>query len=139
MFENNGLGITESDSVLGAFVGGVGFKFGAIGGAASLDFGGLFLGKFGLGSGLIFRGVEFGFLLALFFFGFFFLLLGEIGFGGGANFLGFFFVEFGATCESIGFGVIGGFLVFCLGKFGRERHGLFFAQLDFGAVWFSGS
>lgn len=139
VFEHDVFGVTEGYDMLGALVCGVGFEFGAIGGTARFNFGGFFFGEFGLGSGLIFRGVEFGLLLPLFFFGFFFLFLGEFGFAGGANFLGLVFVEFGATCESIGFRVIGGFLVFCLGKFGRERHGLFFAQLDFGAEWFSGS
>lgn len=130
MFENNGLGITESDSVLGAFVGGVGFKFGAIGGASSLDFGGFFLGEFGLGSGLILRSVEFRFFLPLFLLGVFFLFFREFGFRSGVNFLWFVFLEFGAAGMSIGFRVIGSFLVFCFGKFGGQRYGLLFAQID---------
>lgn len=106
VFEHDVFGVTEGDDVLGAFVGGVSFEFGAIGGTACFDFGGFFFGEFRLGSGLIFRGVEFGFLLPLFFFGFFFLFFGEFGFSGGANFLGLVFFEFGAAGESIGFGVL---------------------------------
>ena len=36
------------------------------------------------------------------------------------NFRGFVFLEFGATGEGVGFGVIGGFLVFCLSQFEGE-------------------
>lgn len=115
MIGDNVLGITECHGVLGAFVGGVGFEFGPIGGAASIDFRGVFLGKFGLSGSLVFGSVELCFLLALFFLGFFFLLLGESGFRSDLSLLGLVLVEFGATGESIGFGVIGSFLVLSFG------------------------
>jgi hypothetical protein len=89
-------GITESGGVFGAFVGRVGFEFSAIRGAVLLDFLRFLFGEFGFGGSLIFGGVEVGFFLALFFFSF--LVLGQFGFAGGVNFLGFIFVvKFGAT------------------------------------------
>src|SRR5580704_7584092 len=88
---------------------------------------GFILGEFTLGGGLIFRSVEVGFFLAFLFFGLF--VLGKFGFARGVNFFGFLFLKFGATGEGIGFGVIGGFLVFCFGQFEREGRGLLFAQV----------
>src|SRR5208282_461166 len=102
----------ESSSVFGAFVRGVGFEFGAICGAVLFDLFGFILGELRFRGGLVFGSVQVGFLLALLFFGFFFR---EFGFASGVNFLGFVFLEFGAADESIGFGVIGSFFVFCLG------------------------
>ena len=112
MFVHDMLGITESSSVFGAFVRGVGLEFGAIRGAVLFDFFGFGLGEFGLRGGLVFGGVQVRFFLAFFFFGFFF---GEFRFASGVNFLGFVFFEFGATDEGIDFSVIGSFFVFCLG------------------------
>jgi hypothetical protein len=117
--------------VFGAFVGGVGFEFGAIRGAMLFHFFGFVLGEFGLGSCLIFCGVEVGFFLTFFFFRFF--VLGKLGIAGCVNFRGFVFLEFGATGEGVGFGVIGGFLVFCLCEFERERRGLLFTQVGVAA------
>jgi len=99
--------------VFGAFVRGVGFEFGAIGGAMFLDFLGFFLGEFGFRGGLVFGGVEVRFFLAVLFFGFF--VFGKFGFAGGVNFLSVVLFEFGAANEGIGFGVVGSFLVFCFG------------------------
>jgi hypothetical protein len=65
------LRIAESGSVFGAFMGGVGFEFGAIRGAMLFDFLGFVLGEFRLCGGLVFRRVELGFLFR-FFLGFFF-------------------------------------------------------------------
>jgi hypothetical protein len=115
-------GITESGGVFGAFVGGVGFEFSAIRGTVLLDFLRFLFGEFALGGRLIFGGVEVSFFLALFFFSF--LVLGQFGFASGVNFLGFVFVEVCATDESIGFGVIGGFLVLRLGEFEGQGSGL---------------
>jgi hypothetical protein len=42
------------------------------------------------------------------------------------NFFGLFFVEFGATNESIGFGVIGGFFVLGFGEFMGDGGSLVF-------------
>jgi hypothetical protein len=109
--------------VFGAFMRGVGFEFGAIGGAMLFDFLGFILGEFGFRGGLIFGGVEVSFFLTLFLLGFFFR---EFGFRGSANFFRFVFLEFSATGESVGFGVVGSFLVFCLGKFESERSSLLF-------------
>ena len=117
--------------MFGAFVGGVGFEFGAIRGAMLFHFFGFVFGEFRLGGGLIFRCVEVGFFLAFFFFRFF--VLGKFRFARGVNFFGFLFLEFGATGEGIGFGVIGGFLVFRLGEFKREGRGLLFAQIGVAA------
>jgi hypothetical protein len=117
--------------VFGAFVGGVGFEFGAIRGAMLFHFFGFILGEFRLGGGLIFRGVEMSFFLTFFFLRFF--VLGKLGFARGVNFCGIVFLEFGATSEGIGFGVIGGFLVFRLGEFEREGRGLLFAQVGVAA------
>jgi hypothetical protein len=47
------------------------------------------------------------------------------------NFFGLFFVEFGATNESIGFGVIGGFFVLGFGEFMGDGGSLVFAQVRF--------
>ena len=99
--------------MFGAFVGGVGFEFSSIRGAVLFHFFGFILGEFTLGGSLIFRGVEVGFLLAFLFLGFF----GEICLRSGVNLFGLVFLEFGATGEGIGFGVIGGFFVFCFGEF----------------------
>jgi hypothetical protein len=126
VFVHEMLGITESGSVFGAFVRGVGFEFGAIRGAVLFDFFRFILGKFGLRGGLVFGGVQVRFFLAFFLFGFFF---GEFGFASGVNFLRLVLFEFGATCEGIDFGVIGRFLVFSLGELKREGGGLLFAQL----------
>lgn len=120
------LGITESGSVFGAFVSGVGFEFGSIRGAVLFYFFGFILGEFGLRGGLVFGGVQMRFFLAFFLFGFFFR---EFSFASSVNFLGFVLFEFGATCEGIDFGVIGSFFVFCLSQFEGERGGLLFAQL----------
>jgi hypothetical protein len=97
--------------VFGAFVRGVGFEFGAVGGAVFLDFLGFFLGEFGFRGGLVFGGVEVRFFLAVLFLGFF--VIGKFGFAGGVNFLGVVLFEFAAPGQSVGFGVIGSFLVFC--------------------------
>jgi hypothetical protein len=113
MFVNDVLGIAQSGGVFGAFVRGVGFEFGAIGGAMFLDFLGFFLGEFGFRGGLVFGGVEVRFFLAVLFFGFF--VFGKFGFAGGVNFLSVVLFEFGAANEGIGFGVVGSFLVFCFG------------------------
>jgi hypothetical protein len=113
VFGHDMLWITEGGSVFGAFVGGVGCEFGAIGGAMLFDFFGFLFGEFGVRGGLIFRSVEVGFFLALLFFGIF--VVREFGFSGGVNFLGFV-VEFGAADEGIGFGVIGSLFVFCFGQ-----------------------
>jgi hypothetical protein len=126
VFVHEMLGITESGSVFGAFVRGVGFEFGAIRGAVLFDFFRFILGKFGLRGGLVFGGVQVRFFLAFFLFGFFF---GEFGFASGVNFLRLVLFEFGATCEGIDFGVIGRFLVFSLGELKREGGGLLLAQL----------
>lgn len=117
--------------MFGAFVGGVGFEFGAIRGAMLFHFFGFILGELGFGGGLIFCGVEVGFFLTFFFFRFF--VLGKFRFARGVNFFGFLFLEFGATGEGVGFGVIGGFLVFCLCEFERERRGLLFTQVGVAA------
>jgi hypothetical protein len=98
--------------VFGAFVRGVGFEFGAVGGAVFLDFLGFFLGEFRFRSGLIFGGVEVSFFLTVFLFGFFF---GKFGFASGVNFLSVVLFEIGAPGQSVGFGVIRGFFMFCLG------------------------
>jgi hypothetical protein len=98
--------------VFGAFMRGIGFEFGTVGGAMFLDFLGLFLGEFGFRGSLVFGGVEVRFLAVLFF-GFF--VLGKLGFADGVNVLSVVLFEFGATCHGIGFGVIGSFLVFCFG------------------------
>lgn len=110
---------------------GVGFEFGAVGGAVFLNLLGFFLGEFGFRGGLIFGGVEVRFFLAVFFFGFF--VLGKFGFAGGVNFLSVVLFEFGATCQSISFGVIGSFLVFCFGQLKSQGSGLPFTQLSFAA------
>jgi hypothetical protein len=117
--------------VFGAFVGGVGFEFGAIGGAVLFHFFGFVLGELGFGGGLIFRGIEMGFFLTFFFFRFF--VLGKFRFARGVDFFRFVFLEFGATGEGIDFGVIGSFFVFCLGEFEREGRGLLFAQVGVAA------
>ena len=91
---------------------GVGFEFGAIRGAVLFDFLGFGLGEFGLSSSLVFGGVQVRFFLAFLFFGFFF---GELGLASGVNFLGFVFFEFGATSESVHFGVIRSLFVLGLG------------------------
>lgn len=117
--------------MFGAFVGGVGFEFSAIRGAMLFHFLGFVLGEFRLGGSLILRGVEMSFFLAFLFFRFF--VLGKFGFARGVNFFGFLFLKFGATGEGIGFGVIGGFLVFCFGEFKREGRGLLFAQIGIAA------
>jgi hypothetical protein len=104
--------------VFGAFVGGVGFEFGAIRGAMLFHFFGFILGEFRLGGGLIFRGVEMSFFLTFFFFRFF--VLGKFRFARGVDFFGFVFLEFGATSEGIDFGVIGSFFVFCFSQFEGE-------------------
>jgi hypothetical protein len=101
--------------VFGAFVSGVGFEFRPIRGAMLFYFFGFILGEFGFGGGLIFRCVEMSFFLAFFFF--FFFVLGKFGFASGVDYFGFLFLEFGAAGEGIGFGVIGGFFVFCFGEF----------------------
>jgi len=75
--------------VFGAFVGGVGFEFGAIRGAMLFHFFGFILGEFTLGGGLVFRGVEVSFFLTFFFFRFF--VLGKFRFARGVNFFGFLF------------------------------------------------
>ena len=98
-FVHDVLGITEGSGVLGAFVSGVGFEFGAIRGAMLFHFFCFVLGEFRLGGGLIFRGVEVSFFLTFFFFRFF--VLGKFRFAGGVNFFGFLFLEFGATSEGI--------------------------------------
>jgi hypothetical protein len=131
MFVLDVLGIAQSGGVFGAFVRGVGFEFGPIGGAMLLDLLGFFLGEFGFRGGLVFGGVEVRFFLAVFFFGFF--LIAKFGFSGDVNFLRVVFVEIGAASEGIGFGVIGSFLVFCFGKFEGERGSLLFAQFRFAA------
>jgi hypothetical protein len=114
-------GITQSGGVFGGFVGGVGFEFGAVGGAVFLDFRGFCFGEFRFRGGLIFRCVEAGVLFFLsFFLGFFCFFFRELGIEGGLNIFDLFFVEFGATGESVGFGVIGSFLVLGLGQFERE-------------------
>lgn len=118
VLENDVFGVAKGDNVFGALVGSVGFKLSAIGGPACFDFGGFFFGEFRLRGSLIFRGVEFCTFLALFFLGFFFLLLGEFGFGGGLHILGFVFVKFGAASQGIGVGVVGSFFMFCFGEFG---------------------
>ena len=123
-------GIAKSGGVFGAFVGGVGFEFSSIRGAVLFHFFGFILGEFTLGGGLIFRGVEVGFFLAFLFLGFFF---GEICFRSRVNLFGLVFLKFGAAGEGIGFGVIGSFLVFCLGEFKREGRGLLFAQIGIAA------
>ncbi len=107
------LGMTESSSVFGAFMRCVRFKFGAIRGAVFFNFLGIFLRQFGFRGSLIFGSIEVRFLLAFFFFGFF--VLREFGFASGVNLLRFIVFEFSATNEGIGFGVIGSFLVLCLG------------------------
>jgi hypothetical protein len=61
------LRIAEGSCVFGGFVCGVGFEFGAIGGAMLFDFLGFILGEFRLCGDLVFRCVE-----PCFFFGFFF-------------------------------------------------------------------
>ena len=53
--------------MFGAFVGGVGFEFGAICGTMLFHFFGFILGEFRLGGSLIFRGVEVSFFLAFLF------------------------------------------------------------------------
>ena len=112
MFVHDMRGITESSSVFGAFVSGVGFEFGAIRGAVLFDFFGFGLGEFGFRSSLVFGSVQVRFFLALFFFGFFFR---EFSFTSGVNFLRLVLFEIGAADECIGFSVIGGFFVFGLG------------------------
>jgi hypothetical protein len=62
----------ESGMVLGAFVSGVGFGFGAAGGAAFFDFGGFFFGKLGDFHGFFDFDFRFRFGSVLFFFGFLF-------------------------------------------------------------------
>ena len=119
------LGITEGSGVFGAFVRGIGFEFSAIRGARLFDILRFIFGEFALRGSLIFGSVEVSFFLAFFFFGFF--ILGQFGFTGDVNFLGLVFFEFSATDESIGFGLIRSFLVFCFGKFEGEGSGLLFA------------
>lgn len=133
MFGDTVLGITEGNGMLGALVCGVGFEFGTIGGAARFDIRGFFLGKLGLRGGLVFGSVLLCILLPFFFFRFFLLFVRKFGFWSSVNLLSLFLIEFGATGESVSFGVIGCFLVFRLGQFGGERHGLFFTQIDVGA------
>jgi hypothetical protein len=131
MFVHDVLGFTQGGGVLRAFVGGVGFEFGAIGGAVFFDLFGFFLGEFGFRGGLIFGSIEVRFFLPLFFFGFF--VLCEFGFASSVNFLGFvlFFFEFGAANQSVDLGVLGGFLVLCFGKLESEGRGLLLVQFDF--------
>jgi hypothetical protein len=117
--------------VFGAFVRGVGFEFGAIGGAVFLDFLGFFLGEFGFRGGLIFGCVEVRFFLAVFFFGFF--VFGKFGFARGVNLLSIVLFKIRAPGQSVGFGVVGGFLVLCLGKFESEGGSLLFVQFRFAA------
>jgi hypothetical protein len=119
------LGITESGSVFGAFVGGVGFKFGAIRGAVLFDFLGFFFGEFRFGGRLVFGSIKMRFLLTLFFFGFF--VFCKLGFASGVNFLRLVFLEIGAAGKGIGLGVVGSFFVLCLSQLGSEGDGLFFA------------
>jgi hypothetical protein len=111
VFVHDMLWITESGSVFGAFVRGVGFEFGAIRGAVFFYFFGFIFGEFGLRGSLVFGGIQVRFFLAFFLFGFFFR---EFSFASGVNFLGLILFEFGATREGIDFGVIGSFFVFCL-------------------------
>jgi hypothetical protein len=101
-FVHDVLGITEGSGVLGAFVSGVGFEFGAIRGAMLFDFLGVILGEFGLG-GLVFGGVQVSFFLAFLLLGF---LIRQFGFRRGVNLLGFVLFEFSATDEGIRFGLI---------------------------------
>lgn len=65
-------GITQRSGVFGGFVGGVGFEFGAVGGAVLFDFGGFGFGEFRFRGDLILGGIEpgilFGFFLGLLFF-----------------------------------------------------------------------
>lgn len=123
-------GITESGGVFCAFVGGVGFEFGAIRGAMLFHFFGFILGEFRLGGSLIFGGVEVSFFLAVLFFRF---LFRKFGLGRGVNFFRFVLFELGAAGKGIGFGVVGGFFVFCFRQFECERCGLLFVQFGVGA------
>lgn len=131
VFVHDMFGIAQGGGVFGAFVRGVCFEFGAVGGAVLFDFLGFFLREFGFRGGLVFSGVEVRFFLALFLFGFF--VFGQPGFTGDVDFLdfGFVFFEFSATDESVGFGFIGGFLVLGFGQFERERCGLLIVQFAF--------
>lgn len=128
--------------MLGAFVSGVGCKFGAIGGTARFDVRCFFLGEFGLRGSLIFGSIELRFFLTLLFLLFLvlslfllgFFLFGEIGLGSGVTLFGFlFFIEFGAADECICFSVIGSFLVLGFNEFGGENNSLFLAQFHFRA------
>jgi hypothetical protein len=127
---NGVLGLTESGSVFGAFVCGVGFEFCTICGTVLFDFFGFVLGEFGFRGGLIFCGVQMRFFLAFFLFGFF---LREFRNASCVNFLGFILFEIGATCESIDLCVIGSLFVFSLGQLESQGGGLPFTQLGFSA------
>ena len=102
-FVHDVLGITEGSGVLGAFVSGVSFEFGAIRGAMLFDFLGVILGEFGLGGRLLFSGVQVSCFLAFLLLGF---LIRQFSFCGGVNFLGFVLFEFSATDEGIRLGLI---------------------------------
>lgn len=113
MFVDGMPGIAEGGSVLGTFVCGIGFEFGAIRGATLFDFLGFLLGEFGFRGGLVFGGVEMRLFLAFFFFGLF--VLGKFRFAGDVNSLRFVLFKFGTAGQSIGLGVIGRFLVLRFG------------------------
>jgi hypothetical protein len=134
MFVHDVLGVTQSGGVFGAFVRGVGFEFGTICGAMFLNFLGFFLGEFGFRGGLIFGGVKVRFFLAVFFFGFF--VFGEFSFAGSVNFLSVVLFEICAPGQSVGLGVVGGFLVFCFGQFKSEGGRLPLTQFSFAASGF---
>jgi len=125
-FVRDASGITQSSSVFGAFMRGIGSEFGAVGGAMLFNFFGFILGEFGFRSSLIFGGVQVRFFLSFFFFSFF--VICEFGFASGVNFRGLvIFFEFGAAYDGTGLDVIGGFFVFCFGQLQREGRGLLFA------------
>lgn len=66
----------------------------------------------------------------------FVFLFEKSGIGSSMNFGGFVFVKFCAAGESVGFGVIGSFLMLGFGKLGRELDGLLVAQIVFGSNGF---
>ncbi|MGH7748811.1 MAG: hypothetical protein ACREQ5_29220, partial [Candidatus Dormibacteria bacterium] len=82
-------GIADGRGVLGAFMRGVGFEFGTIGGAACFDFGGFFLGEFGFRSGPIFGSVHLQIVATIFFLPFLVARILVVRF----LFLGFFFLR----------------------------------------------
>lgn len=126
MFAHRVLRITESGGVFGTFMRGVGFEFGAIGGAVRFDFRSFFFGKLGLRGSLLFRSVQPFVLLTLFLLGFFFR---EFGSRVGVNFLYFVLFEFGATGEGVSVSEVGSFLVFCFDELRREGRGLIITEI----------